>query len=145
MSSLSIQVADAVVSSLNGSGLPFQAERKWRYFGELQDAGITFVTVVPLEADWSNRDRSGSFVDVTVVVGVQKRIDELDPGDPNPPELQLDNMANLCEDVAVFLHGKDQGPGRFLSVKQDPLWVPEHYDQFHQFTGFIKATYRCAA
>lgn len=145
MSSLSIQVADAVVSSLNGSGLPFQAERKWRYFGELQDAGIVFVTVVPRDADWSNRDRSGSFVDVTVVVGVQKLIDPENPGDPNPPDQQLDNMATLCEDVAKWLRGKSQGPGSFLSVKQAPLWVPEHYDQFHQFTGFIEATYRCAA
>jgi len=145
MSSLSIQVADAVVSSLNGSGLPFQCERKWRYFGELEDAGITFATVVPREADWSNRDRSGSFVDVTIVVGIQRRIDEENPGDPNPPEEQLDNLATLCEDVARFLRGKEQGPGRYLGVKQTPLWVPEHYDQFNQFTGFIEVTYRCAA
>lgn len=143
MSSLGIQIADAVTTSLNFSGLVLQAERKWRVFSELTEGIGTFVHVMPNGSDWQNRDRSGATVDVSVVIGVQRKI-VADGSDPNPPEMQLDNAATLCEDIARHLHGKDQGPGRFLSVRQDPLWVPEHYEQWGQFTGFVEATYRCA-
>ena len=144
MSAITIQVADAVVASLNASGLPIQAERKWRAFGELDAAPGTYVTVLPSAADWENRDRSGGTVDVTILVGVQAKLDE-SGANPNPPEMQLDLAAELCEDIASWLRGKDMAGGRYLSVKQDPLWVPEHYELWNQFTGFVEATYRCVA
>ena len=72
-----IQVADAVVASLNAGSfaLPFTAQRRYRPTFDLAELDTLRVSVVPKGVEITNATRSASYFDCTVITGAPSGVD----------------------------------------------------------------------
>ncbi|HXH23885.1 MAG TPA: hypothetical protein VNI78_01475, partial [Vicinamibacterales bacterium] len=133
-------IADAIVASLNaGSFAPeFEAERKYQPVFELQDMQTLHVSVVPKSLAITTAARDSGFFDVAIDIGVQKKVN------PDQPD-ELDALMNLVEQIADHLRMKrlDEAPNAaWLSIANEPVFAPEHLEQWRQFTSVLTVTYR---
>jgi len=135
-----INVADAVVASLNGASfsLPVTAERKYVPAVDLADLADLHVTVVPRAVAITTATRDSSYFDCTVDVGIQKKV--------NPDDLgELDALVNLTQEIVDHLRLRrlDSYPGAaWMSITHEPVFAPEHLDQERAFTAVVSVTYR---
>jgi hypothetical protein len=138
--SVILDIADAVVASLNAGSfaLEFEAERKYQPVFELQDMQTLHVSVVPKSLAITTAARDSGFFDVAIDIGVQKKVN------PDQPD-ELDALMNLVEQIADHLRMKrlDDAPNAaWLSVANEPVFSPEHLEQWRQFTSVLTVTYR---
>lgn len=135
-----INVADAVVASLNGASfsLPVTAERKYVPAVDLADLADLHVTVVPRAVAITTATRDSSYFDCAVDVGVQKKVN------PDEPD-ELDELMTLVEEIADHLRMKrlDEAPqAAWVSIENEPVFASEHLDQQRVFTSVLTVTYR---
>jgi len=135
-----VNVADAVVASLNGAAFsqPVTAERKYLPAVDLAELATLHVTVVPRAVSITTATRDSSYFDCTIDVGVQKKV--------NPDDLaELDALVNLAQEIVDHLRMRqlDAMPyAAWLSIANDPVFAPEHLDQERAFTSVVSVTYR---
>jgi hypothetical protein len=135
-----VNVADAVVASLNGGSFsqPVTAERKYVPAVDLADLADLHVTVVPRAVSITTATRDSSYFDCTVDVGIQKKV--------NPDDLaELDALVNLTQEVVDHLRMRrlESMPyAAWMSIANDPVFAPEHLDQERAFTSVVSVTYR---
>lgn len=135
-----IEIADAIVASLNAGTFSqaFEAERKYQPAFELPDMQTLHVSVVPRSVAITTATRDSSYFDCSIDVGVQKKV--------NPDEpVELDELMNLVEEIADHLRMKrlDGAPSAaWLSIANEPVFAPEHLEQWRQFTSVLTVTYR---
>jgi hypothetical protein len=139
--SVIIDIADAVVSALNGHTFshPFQAERQYVPTFDLEEMDGLYVTVVPRGVEMSTANRALQQSDVQIDVIVQQKM----PVKKSEHQAFLDERMDLVQGIADFI----RATGRFadsLWVKTEsmPLFVPDHIDQFHQFISVLTLTLR---
>lgn len=138
--STTLELADAVVASLNATGfsLPFTAERKYQPVFELADLETVQVGVVPKSLGITTAARNTGYYDVAVDIGVQKKVTVED-------DAELDGLMVLVEEIADHLRMKrlDTAPdAAWLSIANEPVFAPEHLEQWRQFTSILTVTYR---
>jgi len=138
--SVILDIADAIVASLNAGSfaLEFEAERKYQPVFELQDMQTLHVSVVPKSLAITTAARDSGFFEVAVDIGVQKKVN------PDQPD-ELDALMNLVEQIADHLRMKrlDDAPNAaWLGVANEPVFAPEHLEQWRQFTSVLTVTYR---
>ncbi len=138
--SVILEIADAVVASLNAGSfaLEFEAERKYQPVFELQDMQTLHVSVVPKSLAITTAARDSGFFDVAIDVGVQKKVNA-------DESAELDALMNLVEQIADHLRMKrlDDAPNAaWLGVANEPVFAPEHLEQWRQFTSVLTVTYR---
>ena len=137
--SLIVDIADALATALNGKefSMEFEAARDYRPVLELQDMKTLRVSVVPKGVTMAPADRSRVQHEVEVDVLVQKK---LEAGDAT----ELDALMSLVEEIAGFLKFKrlESAGALWLKTANDPIFAPDHIDQFRQFTSVLTVTYR---
>ncbi|MBN2585003.1 MAG: hypothetical protein JXL80_18220 [Planctomycetes bacterium] len=97
---LIVDIADAVVTALNGQEFSqaFEAARRYVVEFELEQLSELRVSVVPRAVDWAIVSRSKGQFDYEFDVALQKRSD--------PTDLEAcDALMGLVEEVADFLRG----------------------------------------
>ena len=133
-----IEVADAVVSALNGHAFShaFTAVRGYLPTFELPDLNELKVTVVPKEDDGKLDTRSASTHQYAIDIGIQKK----------PPAIgkdELDPLMQLTQEIAdYFLFGPRPADATLISPQVRILYLQEHLHQFRQFTSVVTLTFR---
>ncbi|MCC7409953.1 MAG: hypothetical protein IT442_17940 [Phycisphaeraceae bacterium] len=135
-------IADAVVAYLNdpvrGFSQAFVAERSYRPRVELAQMQGLVVTVVPKAVTSTTASRLMAQDDVQIDVAVQKKL--IAPADERLAE--TDELMELVQAIANSLRARPMGDGAWLSQTNEPIYVPEHLDQFEVFTSVLTVTYR---
>lgn len=135
-----LRVADAVVDALNAAALDpeFQAQRLYQPQFELPELNVLRVSVVPKDQTTQTLTRGITRRIFRVDVGVQKKFERGDA-----PE--LDPLVTLVERIAALFHRR-RLPGLSeafcTAAKPEPVYAPEHMDQFRQFTSVLTLTFQ---
>jgi len=133
-------IADAVKSELNGHSFsqPFQAVRAYQPVYELAEMKTLHVTVVPRGVEMQISSRSLVQHDYQIDVAVQKRFEK-------DGVVEIDPLMTLVDEIADFfrLRRLASCPNAvWVKTESDPIWSPDHMEQFRQFTSVITMTYR---
>lgn len=133
--STTIQIADAVVDALNLQTFSqvFTAVRKWVPSFTVPELSTLRVCVVPKGETIEQATRSEVFVDHTVLVGIQKKIN----GDA-----EADQLCNLADEVVDYFVQNDLANARRVLIEHDPIASPEMLDEHRTFLTLIAVTYR---
>ena len=145
--SLVTDIADAVAAEINAApGSPatfnqtFTAVRKVVPAYELAELTELKVTVVPKAVEISGSTRSASQYDITVDIGVQKKL-------PATPEMEdeVETLGTLVDQIAEYLRRRPLAGAPFASwvnIVNDPVYAPEHLLEKRVFTSVLTLTYR---
>lgn len=144
--SLVTDIADAVAAEINAAGpgtfdFPFTAQRKVLPAYELSELDDLKVTVVPKVVEISGSTRSASQYDITVDIGIQKK---LPPGSEASDE-QVETLGTLVDQIAAYLRRRPLPGAPFASwvnITNDPVYAPEHLLEKRVFTSVLTVTYR---
>jgi hypothetical protein len=144
MPSTTIQIADAVVSELNGHTFSqsFRAVRAYLPEYKLEDMGTLHVTVVPAEFAGEPSDRSRDREDHKLHVAIQQRFK---PENGTVPLASLDGLVALSEEIRDFLRDRkltDCPQVRRVKTENKPIYDPKHLKDHNQFTGLLAFTYQ---
>ena len=142
--SVSIQLADALVTRLNTPGEPgfsqsFTAVRRYVPVFDLEKASGIQVTVVPKSSEVSRASRGSSFFDCAADIAVQKKVS----GDLDADE--LDNLMALVEEIIDCVNGgplTEYPTAVLVSIENAPIFAQEHLNEKRVFTSLLTATYR---
>ena len=137
---LIIDIADAVVTALNGGSFSqdFTAERRYVPRFDLKEMVNLHVTVVPRSLVSENASRTMVKDDIEIDVAVQKKLsgDMVTEGDA---------LMQLVEEMAAHLRATPlTGLVNVVLVRvaNDPIYAAEHWDELRQFTSVLTLTYR---
>ena len=140
-----VDIADAVVATLNGTGLsqPFEAKRYYLPEFDLKDMGTIHVSVVPAELEEEVADRSRDRAEYKIHVAVQKRVTKHDP--PGFDQAAIDALMHLVQEIDdLFRHkpllGYEQAS--WTKTENKPIYDPKHLKEHGQFTSLLVLTFR---
>jgi len=133
------EIANSVVATLNAGTFaqPFTAERHYLPRFELPDMTTLRVSVVPKGIASQALDRNRDRVDYRIDVAVQHKTDT--------DMATLDALMTLVEAIGDYLQGTPlvgYPQARCVEMVNDPIYAPEHLDEFRQFTSLMTFTYR---
>lgn len=132
-------LAAAVVAELNGGSFsqPLNAARRYLVKNEVKTDGLV-VSVAPTDLDINELTRAQELDDYVIQVGVQQRV--------RPAVLEdFDALLDLMQELRAFLTRRPLGAlpaARWHKIENKPLYLPEHLQQFNQFTSVLAVTYR---
>jgi len=141
--SVSSDIADAVATELNAApggtfSQEFTAVRRVLPEFELADLAELKVSVVPKSVEMTRSTRAGAQYDIAVDIGVQKKLGK-------DFDTEVAALGTLVDEMADWLRGRilTQAPyGTWLSIANDPVYVPEHLAERRVFTSVLTVTYR---
>lgn len=138
--SLITDIADAVVSELNGSGiLPgVTAQRRVLPAFELADLAELKVTVVPKAVQITGSTRSSSQYDLAIDIGVQRKL-------TSDSDSDVEVLGTLVDQIAEYLRRRPLGAVphvSWVSIVNEPVYSPEHLLEQRVFTSVLTITYR---
>lgn len=141
--SLITDIADAVTAELNMApigtfSLGFTAVRRVLPAFDLSELAELQVTVVPKAMAINGATRSACQYDLTVDIGVQKKLSK---------DLDVDVAAlgTLVDQIADYLRRRqlDSAPfATWVSMANEPVYAPEHLAEQRVFTSILIVTYR---
>jgi len=139
--SMVIDIADAIVTALEADvaadefGISFKPERKLVPAFEIDELNTLRVTVFPKANEQEIADRSRNRHDVTVDIGIQKRI----AGDA-----EVEQLLDLVETIDSRLSRRqlEAVPARYVNSQNQPVYSPEHLTSQNVFTSVLTLTYR---
>ncbi len=135
-----VEVADAMVASLNGASFsqPFTAVRSYLPAVELAELKDLHVTVIPKSEAITVATRESDYFEPVIDVGIQKKVDPNDAA-------QMDAMCDLVQEIIDHLRHRRleaMPDAAWLSIEHEPVFAPEHLDQERVFTSVLSVTYR---
>lgn len=132
-----IEIADAMVAELNAATFTqsFTAERGYHPVLELPDLKVLKVSIIPKTKTAAAGTRSASQNDYQIDLAVQKKLGA-------EAKAESDALMLLVQEITDHLRGKRLAGVAWLSSQNDPIFVPEHMEQFRQFTSVLTLTYR---
>ncbi|GIK17689.1 MAG: hypothetical protein BroJett003_26530 [Planctomycetota bacterium] len=135
-----IALADAIVAKLQDGtfSLPLEVQRGYRPVVELPALQAVKVTVIPKSLAISAATRADGFYDCAIDIGVQRKVDVDDPA-------AMDELMKLVEEIGDHLryHKLDGfAVAAWLALENEPVFAPEHLEQYRQFTSVLTVTYR---
>lgn len=136
-----VRVADAVATVLN-AGLfapSFTAERAYRPVFDLAQLSDLQVTVVPKAMTAVGAGRRDAFVDCSIDIGIQQRVDMQESIDV------IDGLMKLVEAIQDHLRLKrldGLADAMWIGSEIEPLVAAEHLDQHHVLTSVLTVQYR---
>lgn len=148
--SLVTQIADAVTAELNAAPAgtfdpAFTAQRKVLPVHELKDLAELKVTVVPKAVQITGSTRSASQYDITVDIGVQRKLAAGSAPGSNDMDTEVDTLGALVDQIADYLRQRPLAalPGAsWVSIANEPVYAPEHLLEQRVFTSVLTVTYR---
>ena len=142
MASTPITVADAVIALLNTHVFTpaITPVRSYRPIHNLEDLKTLQVDVVPRTAESTPFTRAQFSNVVEIDIAVQKKLTADDLADNDAADALMD----LVQEIIDFLNGKDLTTltdSKWVRTRNDPIYAPDHWEQFRQFTSLITVTY----
>ncbi len=133
-------VADAVVTELNATtfSLSFTAVRKYQPHYDLAQLKSLHVTVIPSGLMTQQAARGPGQRDVDVDIAVQQKLTQEENAD-------LDPLLALAEEIAEHFRGKRliaYSQAIWVKSEHKAVFVPEHLQQYRQFTSVLTLTFR---
>jgi hypothetical protein len=143
----SIQIAEAVVETLNGATLsqPITAARYYLPEFDLKEMDELHVSVVPAEMDEEIADRTRDRAEYKIHVAVQKRVTKQDPSGLDTAA--IDGLMRLVEEIDdLFRHKPLLGypEAHWTKTENKPIYDPKHLREHGQFTSLLVFTFRVA-
>ena len=141
--SLVTDIADAVVSELNDApsgtfSQSFTAVRKVLPVYELKDLTSLAVTVVPKAVGITSVTRDMSNYDVSVDIGIQKKLASGDDIDA-----VVESLGDVVDEIVEYLRAKQVVAYAFwVSASNDPVYMQDHLAEQRLFTSVITLTYQ---
>jgi hypothetical protein len=134
-----VAIADAVVAQLNATTFaqPMAASRHYVPVFELSEMSQLRVSVVPKAITSASLDRNRDRFDYLIDVAVQRKL--------GPSLGNLDAMLELVEEISDHFrsHPLTGFPeARCVEVENDPVYAPDHLEEFRTFTSLLTLTYR---
>jgi hypothetical protein len=134
------QIADAVVEALNAGTFSwtFTARRDYLPIYELEDVKDLRVTVVPKGVAIQSSGRNSNQHDVEIDVAVQKKLAKVEAA-------EIDPLIALVEEIADHFRFKrliSYTSAVWIKTENEPVYAPEHLDQFRVFTSILTLTFR---
>lgn len=141
--SLITDIADAVVAELNaapaGTFDPgFTVQRRVMPAFELAELAELKVTVVPKAVQITGSTRSSSQYDLTIDIGVQRKLTSNSDSD-------VETLGTLVDQIAEYMRQRplSQAPyAVWVSTANEPVYSPEHLLEQRVFTSVLTVTYR---
>ncbi|CAN5495908.1 hypothetical protein BH11PLA2_BH11PLA2_22800 [soil metagenome] len=134
-----IDIANAVVATLNAGTFSqaFTAERHYLPRFELPDMATLRVSVVPKGITSTALDRKRDQVDYRIDVALQHKT--------GTDLATLDALMTLAEEIGDYLQATalvGYPQARCFDMVNEPIYAPEHLEEFRQFTSLMTFTYR---
>lgn len=136
-----VELADAIAASINAQTFvpAVTAERSHLPVFDLGKVGDAIkVSVVPRAVLVTGASRSTNYYDLSVDIGVQRRVDPNDPA-------QVDALLDLVEQIGDHLRLKrlDTLPAaQWIGSEHEPVLAAEHLERLSVFTSVLTVTYR---
>jgi hypothetical protein len=143
--STTIQIADAVVTAINGAALSQSVLAERHYLPEfnLADLDQLRVSVVPAEIEQTVADRTRDQTDYTIHVAIQRRVAAQSP--PGLDTQAIDGLLRLVEEIGdLFRHQSlaTAPVARWVKTENRPIYDPKHFNEHGQFTSLLALTFR---
>ena len=143
--SLAIDIADALAAELNAAETEtfsesFTAMRKVLPATDLESLSELAVTVVPKAIEMEAATRAGSQYDVSVDIGIQKKLSGAEDIDP-----EVIALATLVDEIADYLRQQPLAAAPYanwVATANEPIYAPEHLAELRVFTSVLTLTYR---
>lgn len=141
--SLATDIAAAVAAELAGAPagtFPEGFEAVLRVLPEfaLADLARLCVSVVPRSVRITAADRTESFREIAVDIGIQRKLG-------SNLNAEVADLGDLADRLGAYLERRPlaQAPqARWTGLTQDPLYAPVHLAEERVFTSVITVTYR---
>jgi len=136
-----IQLADAIVLYLNEEAATLgttgtTAVRSYLPRYELKDMDTLHLTVVPRTAAQQKAGRRNVQEDLAIDVAVQKRFTEATKTE------EIDALVHIVQTIFDSFVDMQIGDYSAIVVVNDPIYSPEHFEKFQQFTSVITVSFQ---
>jgi hypothetical protein len=141
--SLATDIADAVATELNAAepgtfSQAFTAQRQVLPAFELPDLADLKVTVVPKAVLTSGGSRSLTQMDVSVDIGIQKKLG-------NDIDAQVAELGTLVDQIGDYLRRRPLAQAKYAAwtgSSNEPVYAPDHLAEHRVLTSVLTVTYR---
>ena len=139
--SIVTQVAKAVVAELNREkefSVEFEATFSVKPNYEHVNLDTIRVVVVPKTLEIERISRASTKYIVTIDIGIIQRLGKL------TPEEAVETLGDLADEIADFLSDReleDFKAATFVSIENDPVYVPEYLSQHRTFMSVLSVRY----
>jgi len=131
-------VANAVAAKLNAS--PFSQELAaavvFRPIFDLKNMHALKVSVVPRAVNFARASRQANSRLIQIDIGVQRKLAD---------EAEIEQLLNLVEEITLCFGIGKRLPAYpealCVEIENEPVYAPEHIDQYRQFTSVVTLTF----
>lgn len=148
MSSQTATIAEAVKTAVAALPVASGAEVERTYWPHLDESKMgtkLFLTIVPKGEERELANRSEFDRDITVDIGIRKRLQNYAAGG-KPNNAELDALMEIAEAIADGFgprtNGTLAGSVKWIRTERNPLYVPQMIDQNGVFCAVVSVTYR---
>lgn len=132
-------IANAIAAELSREtfSLAFQAESMLLPVFELKDRVSLKVTVVPKAQSFQRLSRDSVSREVQIDIGIQKKF--------AGKVKEAESLLGLVEEIAAHFDGKRLAGfenALCTKVQNEPVYAPEHIEQYRQFTSVLTLTFK---
>ena len=136
--SMITQIANAVKTELNDTdfAISFTAEMTILPVFELKDMRELKVTVVPKAQSFQRLSRDTGSREIQIDIGIQKKFSG---------QSEAEELLGLVEEIAAHFDGKrltEANNAICVKVANEPVYAPEHIEQYRQFTSVLTLTFK---
>ena len=138
---MTIDLADAVTSQVNQSGIVTHAKRQVLPIHDLSQLRALTVSVVPRGVQVQSITRKLSQYDCQVDIGIQQKLtapqDEIDPA--------VKELSGLVQQITDYLQRQpltDMPYAIWIKVENEPIYDPDRLANQRVFTSVLTLTYR---
>ena len=136
--SMITQIANAVKTELNDTdfSIPFTAEMALLPVFELKDMRELKVTIVPKAQSFQRLSRDTGSREIQIDIGVQKKFSD---------QSEAEALLDLVEEITAHFDGKrptEASNAICVRVANEPVYAPEHIEQYRQFTSVLTLTFK---
>ena len=138
---MTIDLADAVTSQVNQSGIVPHAKRQVLPIHDLSQLRELTISVVPRGVQVQSITRKLSQYDCQVDIGIQQKLtvpqNEIDP--------VVKDLSGLVQQITDYLQRQpltDMPYAIWIKVENEPIYDPDHLANQRVFTSVLTLTYR---
>ena len=140
---LATAIADAVAAELNAApagtfSQTMTPERDVLPEFSLPELAQLRVSVVPKSIEMTRSTRTGSQYDITVDIGIQKKLEAV-------MDAEVAELGTFVDEVADYLDGRaltETPYAVWTKTANDPVYAPDHLAEQRVFTSVLTVTYR---
>ena len=147
-----VSVADAVAEELRRTTFTLKPAvgRTYNAKTPLADAGTLHVDVVAGDQKIDAATRDELLYEPRIDIAVRKRFDESTEVDSGGDIIvkEMDRLVLLVEEIAEFFVLRPlelYADAKWTDLEFRPIWSPQHFDEWRQFTGIVAIQYEVVA